>query len=185
MNPHETMKVCPNGHYYQGDHCPYCPTVYNDETRLYPQTGSNNIPICPHCGKPIRNMVNILGYRSIVIGSVGNCYDQKVPWNYEWDGVCENCGYDYNITMMQNLRNEGLGNKHTYIKVTQKTYNYNMDQWLVLSGVEIQSFFDGDINGRQKIFLSTNELKQLLKVLKVSPILQQEDCDCEKGFMCT
>lgn len=184
MNPHETMKVCPNGHYYQGDHCPYCPTIYDIERRLNKRIDITT-PLCSHCGKPIRNMISIPGNRSIVIGSVGKCYDQKVPWNYEWNGVCENCGYDYNITMMQNLQNEGVGNKHTFIQVIQKTYNYNMDQWLVLSGVEISSFFDGDINGLQKIFLSTNELKQLFKVLKESPILQQEDCDCEKGFMCT
>ena len=122
MNPHETMKVCPNGHYYQGDHCPYCPTVYNNETKLYPQTGSNNIPICPHCGKPLRKREKInQPYIGQTVGSVGNPGDGMIPWNYEWNGRCDNCGHEFNINMVQNIQCTDLGNKHTSVKIMEKS----------------------------------------------------------------
>lgn len=46
--------------------------------------------------------------------------------------------------------------------------------------MEIETFVEqrGDTT-KQKIFLSTNELKYLLKVLSNSPILKQEDCDVD------
>lgn len=179
MNPHETMKVCPNGHYYQGDHCPYCPTVYNNETKLYPQTGSNNIPICPHCGKPIRKSLPINNGVGGIYGSLGNCHDGIIPWNHEWNGTCEYCGYDYNIHMRQNIGGFELSDKQTSVKVATKSYLYSLtgDQSLILSGVEIESHVGGHTGDKQvqKIFLSTNELKCLLKVLSHSPILQQKD----------
>lgn len=183
MNNNETMKVCENGHCYQGDSCPYCPKVYDKETRLYPGAGSVNIPLCPHCGKPLRKRENIYPVGEKV-GSVGNPYDGKIPWNYRWNGRCENCGHDFDISIRQNLGGFGLGDRHTSVKVrTQRcnhiTAGFNGDSGLILSGVEIETYVEEHSGDRriQRVFLSTNELKYLMKVLANSPILQQEDSE--------
>ena len=184
MNNNETMKVCENGHCYQGDSCPYCPKVYDKETRLYPGAGSVNIPLCPHCGKPLRKRENINQQvpSDVIVSSVGNPHDGKIPWNYGWNGRCENCGQDYNIHIVQKLGGVDLGNKHTSVRVDSRSYLYSHtgNTSIVLSGVEIETFVEqrGDTT-KQKIFLSTNELKYLLKVLSNSPILKQEDCDVD------
>lgn len=184
MNNNETMKVCGKGHYYQGDSCPYCPKLYDKETRLYPVAGSVNIPLCPHCGKPLRKRENInQPYIGQTVGSVGNPGDGMIPWNYEWNGRCDNCGHEFNINMVQNIQCTDLGNKHTSVKIMEKSYMYHITagaddvSGITLSGIEIESYVGGYAGDKekQKIFLSTNELKYLLKVLSNSPILQQED----------
>lgn len=191
MDNDSLLKQCENGHYYQGDHCPYCPKVYDKETRLYPRAGCVSIPLCSHCGKPLRKEEYIYHRIGIMsVGSVGNSQDRKIPWNYGWNGRCDNCGHDYNINIGQKLGGVDLGNKHTSVRVDSRSYRYSYtdecDTSIVLSGVEIETFVEqrGDTT-KQKIFLSTNELKYLLKVLSNSPILKQEDCDREKGMNCT
>ena len=81
--------------------------------------------------------------------------------------------------MRQNISGFELSDKQTSVKVATKSYLYSFtgDQSLILSGVEIESRVGGRTGDKQvqKIFLSTNELKCLLKVLSHSPILQQED----------
>ena len=121
MNNKKTMKVCPNGHYYEGEECPYCPKVYDKEIRLYPGAGSVNIPLCPYCGKPLRKRENInQPYIGQTVGSVGNPGDGMIPWNYEWNGRSDNCGHEYNINMVQNIQCTDLGNKHTSVKIMEK-----------------------------------------------------------------
>lgn len=181
MNNNETLKHCPNGHFYEGEDCPYCPPHDDKKTRLYPTFArTENVPSCPHCGRPIRKIENIDIDRQI--GSIGNCRDGRVPWNYGWNGRCENCGQDYNIHIVQKLGGVDLGNKHTSVRVDSRYYLYSHtgNTSIVLSGVEIETFVEqrGDTT-KQKIFLSTNELKYLLKVLSNSPILKQEDCDVD------
>ena len=71
MNNNETLKHCPNGHYYEGEECPYCPNLYGDDrTKVYPYPGEGNvnIPTCPHCGRPIRKRENLCQPAGIVIG---------------------------------------------------------------------------------------------------------------------
>lgn len=66
-----------------------------------------NIPRCPHCGEPIRK--NIPNVNWPIVGSIqGGAYDYKVPWNYQWNGICENCGHGFNIKMAQDLEREGI-----------------------------------------------------------------------------
>ena len=81
--------------------------------------------------------------------------------------------------MRQNIGGFELSDKQTSVKVATKSYLYSLtgDQSLILSGVEIESHVGGHTGDKQvqKIFLSTNELKCLLKVLSHSPILQQKD----------
>lgn len=185
MNNNETMKVCENGHCYQGDSCPYCPKVYDKETRLYPGAGSVNIPLCPHCGKPLRKRENLCQPADVVIGSISDIRDAKMPWNNNWNGRCDSCGHDFNISMTQNISHIDLGNKNTSVKVSQRNYIYNITanqgelSGLCLSGVEIETYVGGYAGDKQKqkVFLSTSELKYLMKVLANSPILQQEDCE--------
>ena len=179
MNNNKTMKVCPNGHYYEGEECPYCPPVYDKKTKLYPTFAmTENVPSCPHCGRPIRKIENIDIDRQI--GSIGNCRDGRVPWNYKWNGKCDNCGHDFNINITQNISGFDLRDKQTSVKIANRTYPYSRTDSLgiYLSGVEIETYAGmSGCRQKQEIFLSTNELKYLLKVLGKSPILKQEDCE--------
>lgn len=188
MSNNKTMKVCPNGHYYEGEECPYCPNLYGDDrTKVYPYHGEGNvnIPTCPHCGRPIRKRENLYQPAGVVIGSISDIRDAKMPWNYNWNGRCDSCGHDFNINMTQNIGYRDLGNKHTSVKVSYENHIYSITAGegevygLHLSGVEIETYVGGRTGGnhKQKVFLSTNELKYLLKVLANSPILQQEDCE--------
>lgn len=188
MNNNETLKHCPNGHYYEGEECPYCPKGDNGKTKVYPIHPTSvdiDIPLCPHCGRPIRKRENLYQPAGVVIGSISDIRDAKMPWNYNWNGRCDSCGYDFNISMTQNISHLDLGNKHTSVKVSQRDYMYHITaNWgklsgLCLSGVEIETYVGGCAGDKQKqkVFLSTSELKYLMKVLANSPILQQEDCE--------
>ena len=53
-------KLCPNGHYYQGDHCPFCPEEDAPTKKEYELKGCNNLHAydaeldkCPICGSSI------------------------------------------------------------------------------------------------------------------------------------
>lgn len=185
------FKKCPNGHFYQGDTCPYC------ETELFPletvgmrtdlhtsvvpperETVILDIPFCPHCGKKVKN--NIPHPDWPIVGSIdGNAYDGKVPWNYKWDGRCENCGHDFSITMIQRM-DSSHNDRQTIARVSKRQvqamsedgYILN-DAFIGLSGVEIEQ--RNSIDGVKKTFISTNELKYLINALKNSPLLEQLD----------
>lgn len=153
-------KQCAKGHYYTGSgNCPYC--------------GSEEayIPCCPRCGEPIRKSIPIINWP--VVGSLeGNAYDHKAPWNYGWDGVCENCGHNFNIKMVQNLEKEGI-TRQTTINVSGMSIPTSfIDAFIGLSGVEIKQQTK---EGLVTMFISTNELRFLLTSLKNSPILDQWD----------
>lgn len=181
-------KQCPKGHFYQGDVCPYC------ETELFPM-GSNRtrtnvkqppcmetetayIPLCPHCGRPVRKGMPHSDFP--IIGSIeGNAYDGRIPWNYNWDGKCENCGHDFSITMTQRM-DSSHNDRQTIVRVSKRQvqamsedgYILN-DAFIGLSGVEIEQH--NSIDGIKKTFISTNELKYLINTLKNSPLLEQLD----------
>lgn len=154
------FKQCAKGHYYTGSNsCPYC--------------GSEEayIPQCPHCGEPIRKSLPSIDWP--IVGAIeGSAYDHKIPWNYGWDGICENCHHDFNIKMVQKL-NENSFKRETSIRVTARLIPIHLDTLLGLSGVVIeqQNSTDGEI----KMFLSTNELRFILNALKHSPIIEQWD----------
>lgn len=199
-----TLKQCPRGHFYEGDVCPYCPTQYypkSGHTHPTRTDGSNqhtptfyptetpmstvagtDIPLCLHCGRPVRKYVPMPS-KEIRISSINDMGDGIVPWNYEWDGKCENCGYDFNIVMRIDMGSTGIDNKirETRIKVNSKGFlhhitcnSYENMRSTVLSGVEIETRC-GLGNERGKFFISANELKYLMKVLQNSPILKQLD----------
>lgn len=193
------MKKCPNGHYYEGDVCPYCPTQYypNYDPTLttdpkphkptfYPRDTptstvfGTDIPLCPHCGSPIRKQLPIPP-KGVCISSINHMGDGIVPWNYEWDGKCESCGHDFNIVMHIDMGSTGPDHKIRETKVTvganEFTHHITIQIGEVLSatalsGVKIET--DGPL-GKEKIFLSANELKYLMKALQNSPILKQLD----------
>ena len=193
------LKQCPRGHYYQGDVCPYCPTQYypnSGHTRPTRTAGPNqhtptfyptetptstaagaDIPLCPHCGRPIRKFVP----KDAGISSIKCLGDGIVPWNYKWDGRCESCGHDFNVVMNINMGSYGpdCKTRQTIVKVSSRGFCHNAEAlcgegWASteLSGVEIETKCGGNV---EKIFLSANELKYLIKVLRDSPILKQLD----------
>ena len=171
-------KQCPNGHYYQGDHCPYCkpaPTVHQD----YMETEMANIPICPHCGRPVRQGLPHPNFP--IVGSIrGNAYDGEVPWNYRWNGQCEHCGYDFSITMTQKIGSSNHNDRQTIVRVSERHlpvisedgYTFP-DAFTGLSGVEIEQ--RNVVDGVRTTFVSTNELKYLINALKNSPLMKQLD----------
>ena len=129
------------------------------------------IPNCPYCGKPIRKNLPEVSWP--VVGSIQSAYDHKVPWNYNWNGVCENCGHNFNIGIVHNYNDDGISRK-TIIKVAQKPVPTRLrDLFISLSGVEIEQQTK---EGVAKMFISTGELKFILEKLSQSPILEQIDC---------
>lgn len=184
-------KQCPKGHFYQGDVCPYCPTQYYSVNEVDPFNGAGNlqqhieelmtIPVCPHCGRPIRKGIPHPD-NGIAVSSLYDIRDRIVPWNYQWNGVCENCGHDFNISMRIDMGSSGPDNKirETKIRVGARgflhhiTCDYGDWRSTVLSGIEIETKC-GLGHETEKFFLSANELKYLIEVLQNSPILKQFD----------
>lgn len=186
-------KQCPRGHYYEGDTCPYCPTqLFPDNggcttdtlhTSVVPprETEIVNIPLCPHCRRPLRKHVP-LPSQGVCVSSINCLGDGVMPWNYEWDGRCENCGHDFNFVMRINMGSTGPDNRirETKVKASAKGFLHHVTSNLgelrstVLSGIEIETRC-GLGNENEKLFLSANELKYLMSMLQNSPILQQLD----------
>ena len=131
------------------------------------------IPLCPMCGRPIRKNINHSTWA--VVGSSVNAYDRKVPWNYRWDGMCESCGYNHNIYIREIIRTISWGDRIRMITVKAASHQVMtfIDAATILSGVEIERFSEEGEN--EKVFISTNELKQLIDALKGSPLLEQLD----------
>ena len=184
-------KQCPNGHYYPDDfdYCPYCPIQFstkerhqyrNDYTRSAKMTA---VPMCKFCGRPLRGRIPHPPH-GIVVSSLNDISDHIVPWNYQWDGKCEHCGHDYNLTMGLNMSSYGDNcAKRTTVKVSSRGYSHNLVHDLdcacddfspstILSGVEIHTkTSDQD----EKIFISANELRYIINALENSPVIQQFD----------
>lgn len=182
-------KQCSNGHYYEGDVCPYCktrlypdvdtpfnPTLTGDPDGLYqgdcPKTIIVNMPICPYCGEHIRKNVDLPTL--IDIGSIdGNASDGKVPWNYGWNGKCDNCGHNFAISMTQRLHSPEYDRKTILKSSSRRIFYGSADQYIGLSGIEIEQYNSTD--GIKRTFISTNELKYIIKALKDSLFLEQLD----------
>lgn len=194
-----TRKRCPHGHIYEGDTCPYCrtelyPNAMETTTTLYDETvvqktkptvysndETASIPLCPHCGRPVRKEIKHYQF----IGSIeGNAFDGKTPWNFGWKGKCENCGYDFSISMTQKI-DSPYNNRQTIVRVSKCIVQAMgsdgfilHDAFVGLSGIEIEQ--RNNIDGVKKTFISTNELKYLINALKDSPILAQLDWNEDK-----
>lgn len=176
------FKKCPNGHYYQGDTCPYCPTQSwgYQEPKHDPTIDYRNhfellaIPICPRCGQPVRK--GISRPKNGFVSSMHDIQDHLVPWNYLWDGHCEYCECDFSFETRIDMGSFGPDNgfRITKVKMGNRAFLHditcNMDNWraTVLSGIEIET-------GGERLFLSANEVKLLMKILKDSPLLKQFD----------
>ena len=191
------LKQCHNGHFYEGDTCPYCSTQYYpvlDDTKASPYNPNTipadtavlakytEIPLCPHCGRPIRKYIPMPS-KEVQVSSINNMGDGIVPWNYEWDGKCENCGHDFNIVMRIDMGSTGPDNREmrTFVRVSATGFNHRaltinpgeIGTNTVLSGVEIETNCGNGLV--EKLFLSANELKYLMRALQNSPILKQWD----------
>ena len=181
-------KQCPNGHYYTGDYCPYCP-IHSDirkikelhASEMHPNRETEvapPLPLCQHCGRPVRKYVP----RDSGISSIKCMGDGVVPWNYKWEGICENCGHDFGVIMNIDMGSTGPDNcfRKTTIKASSRGFLHHITcdygEWrsTILSGVEIETHC-GLGNNSEKIFLSANELKYIIEMLQDSPILKQLD----------
>ena len=184
----DNYKQCPRGHYYKGDTCPYCPTQYYsvNEVNSFDDVGNlqqhiselMTISICAHCGRPLRKGIPRPEH-GLVVSSLYDIRDRIIPWNYQWDVKCENCGHDFNIVMHIDMGSTGLDNRvrETKVKVSSvgfphRTITADLGEMrsTELSGVEIETKCDRGPS--EKLFLSANELKHLMKVLQNSPILK-------------
>ena len=131
-------------------------------------------PTCSKCGNPLRKE-----NRRVPIECSGTFEYRHVPefgyvWNDSWNGVCENCGFDCNLQFTQNL---GNGTRVSSVRIADRRFpTYSSCDGEVLSGVELEITSQGRyFSETQRIFISTNELKHLLKMLENSPILKQYD----------
>lgn len=133
---------------------------------------NNIIPICPHCGKPVRRKFPHSDFP--IIGSIeGDAYDGQIPWNYMWNGECENCGQDFSITMIQKLYSAEK-DRHTTVKISARWIERGLSDDLIgLSGVEIVQ--QNSLDGVKTTFFSTKELQYLINALIDSPLLKQLD----------
>lgn len=184
------IKQCPNGHFYQGDVCQYCPTRYYSVNEVNPFDGVGylqqhieeliTIPVCPHCGKPLRKGIPRPEH-GVTVSSMFDIRDHIVPWNYKWVGICEHCGNDFSFAMRINMGSTGSDNnfRETSIRVGARGFLHHITcdygDWCstILSGVEIETKCGSGKS--EKFFLSANELKYIMEVLKDSPILKQFD----------
>lgn len=130
------------------------------------------IPVCKYCGHRIRKGIP---------DSITQQYNNMVsPWNFEWDGKCECCGHDYSIYLGTPVI---FGQKKkTSVTADSKMIGdpENLDQYRVLSGVTIKTTVGDDVvenSAHDELFLSANELKGLIDILKDSPLLEQFDYD--------
>jgi hypothetical protein len=136
------------------------------------------IPTCSHCGQAIKRCIPHPDWP--IVGSIeGGAYDHKVPWNYKWNGRCENCGHDFSFEIIQSI-NSPYNDRQTILRTSDRRIQKKgesgfdlLDAFIGLSGIEIEQRNSTD--GVQKVFISTNELKCLLNALKDSPFLEQLD----------
>ncbi len=102
-------------------------------------------------------------------------------WNSGWDGKCEWCGCDYNISFVQVLsqyQNQVVeSGRRIEISVASRGYRVIFDYVESLSGIEIEITSFGKLfkEKTERIFISTNELKHIISMLEDSPILEQFD----------
>lgn len=160
-NTMKDIKQCPKGHYFEGDNCPYCGEKVE------------NAPLCPHCGELVRKRIHGYPYR------IRSIEGGAKPWNYMWNGKCENCGHDFSITMTQRM-DSSHNDRQTIVRVSKRQVQamseegYILyDAFIGLSGFEIEQ--RNSIDGVKKTFISTNELKFLINALNKSPLLEQLD----------
>jgi type II secretory ATPase GspE/PulE/Tfp pilus assembly ATPase PilB-like protein len=131
-------------------------------------------PLCEKCRNPVRKEAHKTKNNFPALAS-------NPPWNSGWYGKCEYCGYDYNISFTQILRqtpdNQIESGRKTRISVASRGYAVFYDEGESLSGIEIEIISHGRFFGEEieKIFISTNELKQIITILRDSPILKQFD----------
>lgn len=171
------IKRCLNGHYYKGEGCRHCekehyPVFFMDEERnpvYYHGITKGPIPICPHCGRPVRKETPKPKWP--IVGSVKSAYDRNVPWNYQWDGTCENCGRYLGFCIVQTISENNT--RCIYVREASKQVKTFIDAVAGLSGVEIEQKSNTDTD--QSMFISTNELKCLINALQDSPLLEQLD----------
>ena len=130
------------------------------------------IPVCKHCGHRIRKSIS---------ASITQDYNNMVsPWNHEWNGKCEFCGHDYSIHMGMPVFFSQK--KKTSVKADSRIIGEpdNIDQYRILSGVTIKTTIGNEAEENcehGEVFLSANELKGLIEILKDSPLLEQFDYD--------
>ncbi len=190
-------KVCPNGHHYQGDNCPFCPSQFVSVSDTHIMADKSlaskmmSIPICKHCGRPLRKGIPRPS-NGIRVSSLNDIRDSIVPWNYQWNGKCENCGYDYNISMSSPTGSLSIDNHFKITTVKCDSYEVahhitaNLDEdmsYTGFAGVEIETRF-GNGGYHSKVFLSINELKYLFDALQGSPIMEQFNYySCDEGLV--
>jgi hypothetical protein len=155
-----TLRQCKNGHRFYGDYCPYC---RNFVSAFQGNTGKGKIlPVCSNCRQPLRKGCIVKPSSVIMSGS---------PWNEQWDGKCEHCGFDYNLHIQTAYR---VNN----ICVTTLRHPTSCDTAEVISGIEIETVTKNTFLNTSKtetLFLSTEELKYIIDALNNSPVLKQFD----------
>jgi hypothetical protein len=143
-------------------------------------------PFCPNCGNKVRHDKSV---------RVPLFYGEaQLPWNAGWDGVCESCGYSFEVAIEHkfnlnnnnpNIDNSNINSSNIKRRVIFKPciipHQTFVDSGTVLSGIEV-SITENQF-GREKketyFYLSIDEVKALFDSLqgKFATSLEQKDWD--------
>ncbi len=132
-------------------------------------------PRCSACRKPVRKAQ--AAFEGLFPGR-----EAQPPWNAKWDGICEACGYRYEVTSRQIII--GKSERKMAARPASRSYK-DADYAVILAGIELEiddapSSATNSIPGTvTKIFISRQELQALSSGLnnESSILLQQYDWD--------
>lgn len=115
------------------------------------------MPLCGICGNPLRRVI-----------PDSWAFVPKKPWNYQWNGKCESCGYTYNIYHESSIAVDQI-RIVTLVAASHKVLSpiFSRDTFSVLSGVDVESkTMNGELCLNENwVFLSGSELKKIIEVI--------------------
>jgi hypothetical protein len=92
----------------------------------------------------------------------------QLPWNADWEGRCQHCGYDYSNSFTGFEENQKQSYRKLKISPTMEVYKEAFEQNLSLAGLEINLLSCKGSNKKevnQTIFLTMAELKYIINQL--------------------
>lgn len=140
----------------------------------YGEPRGQEVPTCSECHQPIRKQGS--KREQHIPGAFAN-----PPWNAGWGGVCEHCGKDYCLSFTNSLRGQGRleieSGRNISVQIKSEGYRYFIDELVALAGVEItiNTFGPYLSDKREKLFISIQELKEIMRLLQNSPVMEQYD----------
>ena len=159
--------------------CPRCATQLQERSNYCPQCGfvlavvnydsdaqtGGRVPRCRSCGWPVRPGT---------YPQRANGWNNLVPWNADWGGACEQCGFQFSMThhwpTFQDLpvHGRGEGRRKVVARPGTRSHFEQRDDLRHLAGIEIsvESRGEGHPPGREECFLTKEEPAWLVRALQ-------------------